>query len=328
MTRIALALLTLPLLASPAGAATPYDGLRVELRRTSPARIAPGDPVQVTARLVNRSDRAVEVVKPSDGSEMGWREPWVYFTAERTRPDGVVEPVPKGLVGRCGLYDYDWTKDVVRLAPGASIELNTWIPEPSRMLALDGVGRVAIRMHYAFGMAPGKGHLGTPPERRPAPMAGVAPFEVVSDPVEVTIASPLTLEARLRPGAPALRAGKPTRLAALFDLAIVNTSDRPVEVRTPGTPTTFRLEARPDGVVVGVEGPTPVERVERVVIPPGGRLPLLGPGARFSKRADGTWTPRDAGSVAVTLVFDEGAGATPGHHLASAPVTVEVAPAR
>ena len=41
MTRIALALLTLPLLASPAGAATPYDGLRVELRRTSPARIAP-----------------------------------------------------------------------------------------------------------------------------------------------------------------------------------------------------------------------------------------------------------------------------------------------
>lgn len=308
-------------------AASPYEGLRVELTRTSRESIPPGGEVTVKARLVNRGVTAVEVIRPGDGSEVGWREPWVRFSGQRTTPEGVNEAVPSALMARCGLYDPNWAKDVVRLVPGAAIELDTWIPTPSRALLLDRVGRVEIRMHYAFGRAPGKGHMGTPEETRAA-LAGVDPFEVTSNPITVVIESPLRLDVRLLGGASRLRVGQQTKLSWVFAAELVNVSDRPVIVTTPGTPTTLRLEHRPNGVLLGVDGPTPLPHRDEVTIAPGGRVPLLGAGARFSKLADGTWTPRDAGPIDITVVFDQRGPDSGGQRLVSAPLRVEVAPAR
>ena len=56
--------------------------------------------------LVNGSRRyAYPVVEPGDGSEVGWRQPHIYFTATLTAPDGATTAVPAARYGRCGLFD-------------------------------------------------------------------------------------------------------------------------------------------------------------------------------------------------------------------------------
>lgn|GEM_PF-4397855 len=97
------------------------------------------------------------------------------------------------LTGRCGMFDHDWVKDIVALAPGESLDLHTWIPDPSRVLALDEVGTIRIRMHYTSMLSKGTPGGGVGPH----PMSGLAPFEIVSNPVAITVASPLALRATL-----------------------------------------------------------------------------------------------------------------------------------
>ena len=40
---------------------------------------------------------------------------------------------PNG-IGRCGLFDEDWRKDVVDLKPGESIKINDWLENVGRLL--------------------------------------------------------------------------------------------------------------------------------------------------------------------------------------------------
>lgn len=164
-------------------AATPTQDLRVDLRLVTPANIESGEPLRVEARLTNTSrTRSHHVVKSGDGSEVGWREPFVFFTGEVL--DGRRwRPLAKGKGGRCGLFDPDWKKDVVRLAPRASIPL-TWIASPGWALNLPESGKVRIRVHYSWLSKP---TTRTKVDPSGTDMAGVAPFERVSAPVEITI---------------------------------------------------------------------------------------------------------------------------------------------
>ena len=298
-----------------------HEGLVLEIALKTPAHIEPGADVKIDARLVNRSMQPIDVVKPGDGSEVGWREPWIFYSGTRTAPDGTTHEVPSALWGRCGLFDGDWVKDIVTLRPGEALDVHTWIAEPSRALALDEAGVVTMRMHYTF--------LSAKNSRTPAPvgphrMSGVAPFEVVSNPLTLTIATPLTLQAAVRPNIQ-LRVGRTVQLADVFELAIANTSNATQVITTPGTPGTFRIETRPSTYVRGLELPLPLASILKVSLAPGERLPLLGAGSRLS-RTPGTWTPEEAGTLTVYLVFEQHEVGKLARRLVSLPLTITIDP--
>jgi hypothetical protein len=337
MQRVMMTLLTcaLALMAVKAGAEPPHGQraakrseplpLRIELTRTSPELIAPGGDVTVTMHLVNTSStRTLWIVKPGDGSEMGWREPWVHYSGTVTRPDGKRVDVLPGSMARCGLYDSNWPADIVALLPGQRLDLHPWIPEPSRGLALDGVGTASVNVHYVFRAGLQDRFAGV--ALGPHSLMDTPPFEVVSNPITVTITSPLALELTPAPNPPEVRVGKPVKLSRLFGVAIVNTSDASVAVTTPGTPDVFRVEATPDGYLAGVVAPKPRASPTTVRIKPGARVSLLGRGAAFSADTDGTWTPTRAGNYVLRVVFDESEVGRLKRRLASDTITVAVFP--
>jgi hypothetical protein len=168
-----------PIVAEPAPAPS---GLVLEVAAPPPTKVRL--PVALDIRLVNRGPKATWVVKPGDGSEVGWREPWVWFEAEHRTASGAWEKLPTPQLGRCGLYDSNWEKDALALAPGASITIKDWMPDVMQAFQMKpGIYRVVV--HYAFRGGATKGHIPAPGPRRV--MVDVAPFEVVSAPVEITI---------------------------------------------------------------------------------------------------------------------------------------------
>lgn len=158
--------------------------LQVELE--TPRTITPGGRIDLDVFLVNESaQHEYPVVKMGDGSEVGWREPHVYFTASRKGNDGAWKDVPPAKYGRCGVYDPDWQKDIVQLGPGDNINLE-WLPPPSLMLDLREPGLVRLYVHYQYGA--GTSTRGQTPVNLGG-MAGIPAFEVVSAPVEIEIVS-------------------------------------------------------------------------------------------------------------------------------------------
>jgi hypothetical protein len=148
-------------------------------------------PLSMEVDLVNRSTTTSHaIVLPGDGSNAGWREPHVYFTAEVLAEDGAWVATPMRGGGRCGNYDPYWLDEIVRLAPGASQRLGWMGPLPT----LPEHGRVRVRAHYAYNATP-PGREWSDTDRSPPPgglgeMEGVAPFELVSAPIELTLAAP------------------------------------------------------------------------------------------------------------------------------------------
>ena len=74
--------------------------LAIEVRL--PKVVEVGESVQPEINLINRSERSYLVVKPGDGSGVGWREPHVYYSAEIDVGGGRWQPIPKKWIGRCG----------------------------------------------------------------------------------------------------------------------------------------------------------------------------------------------------------------------------------
>jgi len=67
----------------------PHPDLRLDLQLVGPAVLDPGERPRVRASVHNTSTlTAHPVVLPGDGSEMGWREPMVSFSAFVEEPDG------------------------------------------------------------------------------------------------------------------------------------------------------------------------------------------------------------------------------------------------
>ncbi|MGE0493617.1 MAG: hypothetical protein AB7S38_30690 [Vulcanimicrobiota bacterium] len=152
------------------------DGLELVVGAKGPTTVKVGDNIELEAWLINRGKRTVTVVKPGDGSESAWREPYVYFSAERRQGDRWTAVKRHG-IGRCGLYDPDWEKDRVGLEPGDKLELMSWIPGPQAFFDLEP-GQYRFRVHYEF--AEGEHGKGRPKEVK-------ATLTVVSEPIEVTV---------------------------------------------------------------------------------------------------------------------------------------------
>lgn len=248
----------LPLLA----AAAP-EGLRLEARVESTTTVAVGDPILVAVTLVNGSaSKTHPVVRPGDGSEVGWREPHVFWTVTRVAADGKETPAEGGPIGRCGLFEPDWTKDVTRLAPGESMAIE-WMMPVSHVFDLQDEGLVRIVAHYAWrGGKEGKGLPGAEAPKDLGEMAGVAPYELKSNPVDVRIVRPLDVVARKRADA---RVGRPARLSELLDLRVENRTGAPLRYVPAGVRLDFFCHTPPavpyPAVAPVAATAAPVERV-------------------------------------------------------------------
>lgn len=160
--------------------------LAVQLR--SPVVIKPNASIKLDISVRNRSkQRTHHVIRPGEGSAVGWRAPHVFYTAERKQADGTWTRVPEAIVGQCGLSDLDWTKDVVPLAPGTSLILDSWIDSPDMSLELGEPGVVRIFVHYAY--RPSKTMNADNLTLR-GPIARVPEYELVSKPVTIRVIKP------------------------------------------------------------------------------------------------------------------------------------------
>ena len=137
-----------------------------------PAERKAGEPVRLRIELENRSAVPYKVVLPNDGSESGWREPHVFFSAKL---DGR-ELKPKPIL-RCGMFAEDWKRDIVDLKPGEKIRIDDRYMPVDISIDLTKPGKLELRAHYAYkGGQPDPGAMGKTPA-----------FELASDPVTVAL---------------------------------------------------------------------------------------------------------------------------------------------
>jgi hypothetical protein len=214
--RLAVALAALFAATALAGSAP--EGLSLTARMNTKGPIQPGEAIDVAVKLRNSSATlSHRVVRPGDGSECGWREPHVFWTATFAGPDGVAVPLEATSVGRCGLFAAEWWKEVVVLPPHGAIDVEHLVP-PHRVFDVQGEGTLRLVAHYAWGGGrnsradPMTGAGGAPPDM--GGMKGVEPYELVSNAVEIEVRP--AFDVILAPKAPAKK-GIVAKLSDLVD---------------------------------------------------------------------------------------------------------------
>jgi hypothetical protein len=225
-------------------ATTPEDVV-LEATLKSAGPLQPGQPIDVELALANRSkDRTHSVVLPGDGSRHGWREPHVFWTATQYSVDGRVDHAPfRDKVWMCGVFDEDWRRSVVPLAPGARLRLKQWTPTPWDTFDVQAPGRVGLVAHYVWSRRPpGHAKPGDPHHGLGA-MDGIAPFELTSKPVMVEVVRPLDVVVTVKASA---RRKTPTRLSDLIDAVAVNRSDAPIRLSARDFSLTWKQQGSDD----------------------------------------------------------------------------------
>lgn len=279
--------------------------LVLEASLVGDATILPGQQIAVKARLVNRSKDAVyPAIKPGDGSECGWREPYVFYTAERKNDAGEWKPATKTRYGRCGLFDHNWQKDVVELKPGESIEIKDWLPTPSFMFEIQQAGQWRLRVHYRYsGGAAVKGGKGladdSGEDATPESLKGIPTFELTSAPIEMKLVRPLDVKISVKKN---LKIKTSTPLSELFDVRLINASKESQTLVEPTVSGDARLHFEIDGEMPGwapVIDPSSDSKSVQRTLKPGRGISLLGDDARIQ----GAWEYPVEDTVRVRAVY-------------------------
>lgn len=183
----------------------------------------------IVLTLMNTSkSRAYPIVMPGDGSEMGWRDPYVHFTAKQREVNGMWVSMKPWSSGRCSLFDWNWVKDVVDIRPGQRIPIGS--NHFGEQYDFQYPGKVQLVGHYAYRAMGGTN--GQPlPDKECGRMKDVPLFELVTDPVELEVVRPLDLRVRVKKS---FKVGVEERVDDVIEITVTNTSDQPVEVRSPG----------------------------------------------------------------------------------------------
>lgn len=280
----------------------PLPDLRLEAWLVSDPVVVPGEPVRLGAKLRNTSKtRSHPVVRPGDGSECGWREPHVFYTAVRVTREGAEVQLPDAGAARCGNYDPAWTDDVVGLQPGEALDLTPVLLPASLFFDFQEEGEVRVRLHYRW--TEGRAGQGLPeaePTNDLGGMKGVAAFEVVSEPVRVRVHRVVDVSLRV---IGAMKVGEAATLDRLIEVTVTNRTAEPIDVRPQQLQFVVRRRF-PGGVLGPVEDVPPSARVRAAPLKPGEvrtyrgaenfrlfrglRLRALEPG-RFELTA--TWAP-------------------------------------
>ncbi len=279
--------------------------LKVEASLSSPASVQPGEPVRVTSRIVNRSKTAsYKLVKPGDGSESGWREPHVFFTATTVDPRGVRTPVPALDILRCGLHDPNWHDEVVTLAPGAVLELTDWMPAANLALDFQQQGSVELRLHYKYARGNvSKGAIVDAPAGT-GPMGDTPAFELVSKPVRFNVVRYVDIRLEVTGK---LEVGKEALLSDAVRLHVKNLSADPVSVSSAEIFVQV-VPAIGSGDLFSVfERIAPT--VERKTVPLAGSATRMWDGTpAWNELADVRMTPAKPGSIEIEAMWSPTGG--------------------
>jgi hypothetical protein len=258
-----------------------FDGLELSLSFDGNRKLQPGQYFEPTWTLLNVAEGPRNYVMPGDGSGVGWREPHVYYTAQRLDPEGNWHEVEKGELGRCGLYDHDWHDEIHTLDSGETVVLE-WLPSPAWQLQLQQAGRVRLFAHYEFSAGVGFGGERGKSEDLDD-MADVPAFHLVSAPLELEVVRPLDLQLL-----PKHDRDKVRKLSDAFDLQLTNHGATKREVPAPDW-MNVSVRVRKDGEVVGsLQDPQWESRKEgrRLALRSGQSLNLLGTQADFDLSTD------------------------------------------
>lgn len=118
--------------ADPDGASTRVEAGAIEVALLLPGGALGADELgQARIAVTNVGAEPIELVAPGDGSAAGWRTPmigWSVLPADSAepRPD---EPAPTA-IGRCGNLNPIRPEELHTLAPGESVEFETWSSPP------------------------------------------------------------------------------------------------------------------------------------------------------------------------------------------------------
>jgi len=274
--------------------------LTLDVKLLSGDGVQPGQPVRLDIHLKNTSnERIYSVVRPGDGSEVGWREPHVFYTARIDTGDGNWQEVPKATVLRCGNFDAQWQNDVVELWPGKSIELKDWLAPPAMALEMQQAGRVRLCVHYRYR----GGVTGKDPKTGKAfdtgKMRGMPAFELVSKPVEFEVLRPLDVVLSVKKP---LKAKTKTRLSEILDVKLANRSKGGIEVTAPTLSADARLSFETDGSAAPKLSEQDQPYGKKQLLNPGDEAAILGD-APLSNGVDGTWKCNKPGKVKLRAVY-------------------------
>lgn len=273
--------------------------LRAEFKGGGPVTAGAGAWVEV--RLVNSSRTVTHrVVKVGHGSEIGYREPYVSWSATIDRGDGKPAPLTDelryGYCGTCLAFASDWPKDAIWLKPGDHLELD--IPQK---FEFQQAGRVRLQAHYEY-RASGKSNENRFHPDELAFMDGVPPFKLVSNVVEFDVVRPLDVRVGVKR---ALKVKQKTRLSDLLEVTLVNQSQAPVECSSPTLSANARLsieiKAEFGGWHPSLTQQATTYGVTRTV-KPGESVPLLGV-SEFANGLDGMWEYPVTGRVLARAVY-------------------------
>jgi hypothetical protein len=186
--------------------------------------IEAGTQPYIGLKLVNTSKtRAHKVVKTGDGSECGWREPFVHVTGEHRTVEGKWLALEGHFPGRCGLFDSDWPRDVIELKPGAELALEG---AGQRHHELQQPGTIRLIGHYEYRATGGKNGAPRADAERGA-MAGVPLFALRTEPVEFTVVRSFDLRAKAKKP---LKVGVETKLSEVLEATVTNASAKRIRV--------------------------------------------------------------------------------------------------
>jgi hypothetical protein len=274
--------------------------LALEVTLKNPKIVRPAEEINLDILLVNRSDEVVyPVVMPGDGSCAGWREPYVYFSAQLRKLDASWEEVPKARWGRCGLFDSNWQKDVIFLRPGDSFKFKEYYSCPSGMLELQQPGRIHLYVHYKYSAGRLRGDKAT---KKLGMMKGIPAFEITSNPIEFELVRPLDIRVRVKA---MMKRKTKTKLSDILHVELVNNSKG---LRVVYLPPSSDLRLEINGKFRGywkyepsLNKPKPSYGIEKK-LRPGENVSLLG-GRDFPNGSDGLWEYPEEGTVKLRAIY-------------------------
>jgi hypothetical protein len=251
----------------------PPQGLELDLALKTAGPVQPGERIDYALKLVNRSRAPHKVVRPNEGSESGWREPHVFWTATLVGPDGAEKPVAARTPEHQGLVAAEWWKDVTTLAPATWFAIDRMTPL-AEAFDVQEDGKLRIVAHYTWNEGKDARHDpmgggGAAPADLGG-MKGIEPYELVSKPVDIEIRRSFTLS--LTPKK-APKIGLTYPLSELVDAQVVSRAGAPLKFE----PAEWRMELVFDAKDEGCADATPVEpkKLEPFELAPAASTPLL-----------------------------------------------------
>lgn len=247
--------------------------------------------------LVNTSKtRTHKVVKPGDGSSDGRRDPWVHVTAEQRTVEGGWAAMRGHVPAGCGLFDWDWLKDVIELKPGEESKLADWY-HPSEF-EFQYPGKVRLTGHYEYRAVGGKdGKPRLDADR--GKMAGVPLFAIHSEPVEFDVVRSFDVRAKVKK---ALKVGVEMKASEVIEITVTNMSNkRQVVGNVSGNGYGVGITPYSEHVTVIAFKDVPVYG-QMKFLEPGETVTVFG-GGDFASKADGPWKGLKAGTVRVRVGY-------------------------